>query len=151
MRVTVLSPQLLCDWNSAYYNVPTRVSGTRCSMLVSFWSLKRSESFEYGRESISHNISNMTWQPTPGFLPGVSHEQRSLAGYNPWGHKELDMTEWLTLSLALSGSLNTTEKRVPKRRIFSLYFYCLLKEHLQIPMLITYEKAALGGQKNLPL
>ena len=31
------------------------------------------------------------------------------------------------------------------------YFYCLLKEHLQIPMLITYEKAALGGQKNLPL
>ena len=93
----------------------------------------------------------MKWQPTPVFLPGVSHEQRTLAGYNPWGHKELDMTEWLTLSLALSGSLNTPEKRVPKRRIFSLHLYCLLKEHLQIPMLITYEKAALGGQKYLPL
>ena len=26
------------------------------------------------------------WQPTPGFLPGESHGQRSLAGY-PWGHK----------------------------------------------------------------
>ena len=24
------------------------------------------------------------------------HGQRSLAGYNPWGHKELDMTEGLT-------------------------------------------------------
>ena len=23
------------------------------------------------------------WQPTPVFLPGKSHEQRSLAGYNP--------------------------------------------------------------------
>ena len=26
-------------------------------------------------------------------LPGESHGQRSLAGYSPWGHKELDMTE----------------------------------------------------------
>ena len=26
------------------------------------------------------------------FLPGESHEQRSLAGYSPWGCKELDMT-----------------------------------------------------------
>ena len=32
-------------------------------------------------------------QPNPVFLPGESHGQRSLAGYNPWGHKELDMTE----------------------------------------------------------
>ena len=28
------------------------------------------------------------WQPTPVFLPGKSHGQRSLAGYSPWGHKE---------------------------------------------------------------
>ena len=28
------------------------------------------------------------WQPTPVFLPGESHGQRSLAGYRPWGHKE---------------------------------------------------------------
>ena len=27
------------------------------------------------------------------FLPGKSHGQRSLVGYRPWGHKELDMTE----------------------------------------------------------
>ena len=33
------------------------------------------------------------WQPAPIFLPGESHGQRSLAGYSPWGHKELDMTE----------------------------------------------------------
>ena len=33
------------------------------------------------------------WQPTLVFLPGESHGQRSLVGYSPWGHKELDMTE----------------------------------------------------------
>ena len=37
-----------------------------------------------------------TWQPTPVFLPGESHGQRSLEGYSPWGHKELDMTEHST-------------------------------------------------------
>ena len=35
------------------------------------------------------------WQPTPVFLPGKSHRQRSLEGYSPWGHKESDMAEWL--------------------------------------------------------
>ena len=33
------------------------------------------------------------WQPTPGFLPGESHGQRSLEGYSPWSRKELDRTE----------------------------------------------------------
>ena len=36
------------------------------------------------------------WQSTSGFLPGKSQGQRSLAGYSPWGCKELDMTEHLT-------------------------------------------------------
>ena len=34
--------------------------------------------------------------PTPVFLPGELHEQRSLVGYSPWGCKELDTTERLT-------------------------------------------------------
>ena len=33
------------------------------------------------------------WQPTPVFLLGESHGQRSLAGYSPWDCKESDMTE----------------------------------------------------------
>ena len=32
-------------------------------------------------------------QPTPVFLPGEFHGQRSLEGYSPWSHKESDMTE----------------------------------------------------------
>ena len=31
-------------------------------------------------------------QPTPVFLPGEFHGQRSLAGYSPWVHKKLDTT-----------------------------------------------------------
>ena len=36
------------------------------------------------------------WQPTPVFLPGEFHEQRSLVGYSPWSRKELDITEQLS-------------------------------------------------------
>ena len=37
--------------------------------------------------------SRRAWQPTPVFLPGKSHGQKNLAGYSPWGHKELDIAE----------------------------------------------------------
>ena len=37
------------------------------------------------------------WPSTPIFLPGEFHGQRSLLGYSTWGHKELDMTEQLSL------------------------------------------------------
>ena len=40
------------------------------------------------------------WQPTAVFLPGESHGQRSLEGYGPWAHKELDTTEQLSLLLS---------------------------------------------------
>ena len=36
------------------------------------------------------------WEPTPVSLPGEFQGQRSLAGYSPWGHKELDTTDQLT-------------------------------------------------------
>ena len=34
------------------------------------------------------------WQPTPIFLPGQFHGQRSLVGYSPWDRKESDVTEY---------------------------------------------------------
>ena len=59
------------------------------------------------------------WQPTPVFLPRVSHGQRSLAGYSSWSCKKLDTTEhahiytdththkrkYLTFTLGLGSSL----------------------------------------------
>ena len=43
------------------------------------------------------------WQPTPVFLPGESHGQRSLARYSLWGHKESDMTEATSHGMAFQG------------------------------------------------
>ena len=42
----------------------------------------------------------MKWLPTPIFLSGELYGWRILAGYSPWGHKESDTAERLTLSLS---------------------------------------------------
>ena len=46
-------------------------------------------------------------QPTPVFLPGKSHGQRSLDGYSPGGFEKLDTTE--RLSLSLSNAVRSTK------------------------------------------
>ena len=66
------------------------------------WWLKwRGISLQCGRPRFDPWVGKMLWrrewQPAPVFLPGESHAQRSLAGYSPWGHKESDMTEQITL------------------------------------------------------
>ena len=54
---------------------------------------------QYGRPGFDPWVRKIPWrrkwQPTLVFLPGKSHGQRSLAGYNPWGSKESDTTERL--------------------------------------------------------
>ena len=75
------------------------------------------------------NHSLLPWsskrQPTPVFLPGTLHGQRSLASYSPWGRKELDMMEhvltphklqshWGTfLRLSLSAERNQLRLTIP--------------------------------------
>ena len=49
--------------------------------------------FDHQKES---DITERLNTPIPVFLPGEFHEQRSLAGYSPWGCKEPGMTEHLT-------------------------------------------------------
>ena len=48
------------------------------------------------------------WQPTPLFLPGKFHGERSLAGFSSWDHKESDTTERVThrQSISLPVELN---------------------------------------------
>ena len=41
------------------------------------------------------------WLPIPVFLPEKAHGQRNLVGYSPWGRKESDTTEQLTLVCSL--------------------------------------------------
>ena len=53
-------------------------------------------------------------QPTPIFLPGESHGQRSLVGYSPWGRKE-----WTQQSELSNNILNSKQFTVP---LFSQMF-----------------------------
>ena len=49
-----------------------------------------------------------TQLPTPVFLPGEFHRERSLADYSPWGHQESNMTEHLAPALTKSHSIPGT-------------------------------------------
>ena len=54
------------------------------------------------RDAVSIPWSEQTpwsrkWQSTPVFLPENVYGQRNLAGNSPWNHKELDMTEQLSM------------------------------------------------------
>ena len=70
------------------------------------------------------------WKPTPTFLPGKSHEQRSLAGYSPWSCKESDLTELLRIhiytmpfykrDLRISVSVRVLKAEYTKRWLTSL-------------------------------
>ena len=60
--------------------------------------------------------------PLQVFLPGEFHGQRSLAGYSPWGHTELDRTE----------RLKETQKQLFKKL---KYLLDLEKKKLQMPIL----------------
>ena len=53
---------------------------------------------QYGRPGFDPWVGKIPWRrkrlPTPVFWPREFHGL-----YSPWGHKESDMTEWLSLSL----------------------------------------------------
>ena len=51
------------------------------------------------------------WLPTPVFWSGEFHGQRSLAGYSPWGCKELDMMTEATFTFLKEESDTPTEGR----------------------------------------
>ena len=48
---------------------------------------------EKDKYHILTHIWRRQWHPTPVFLPGEFHGQRSLVGYSPWDHKESHTTE----------------------------------------------------------
>ena len=78
-------------------------------------SFRESESFPGSSDSkesacnaghLLFEVGKIPWRrewllPTPIFLPGEFQGMRRFVGYSPWGCKELDMTEWLTLSFLL--------------------------------------------------
>jgi len=66
---------------------------------VAQWQRSHLQCRRHRRHGFDPWVRKILWrkkqQPTPVFLPRKSHGQRSLVGYSPWGHKELDTTERL--------------------------------------------------------
>ena len=77
------------------------------------------------------------WLPTPLFLSGEFHGQKSLAGCSPWGHKELDSTERLTLSLFFTFKIVLRTRgmlifHVPTQLLSKCYFPLFFKPFVKI-------------------
>ena len=64
------------------------------------------------------------WQPTPVFLPGKSHGQRSLVGYSVWGRKESDTNEHAWMQI------------MGLWEVFSLFFF---SQHLLLTFLMSHD------------
>ena len=58
--------------------------------------------------------------PTPVSLPGESHGQGNLVSYSPQGHKELDMTEQLTLQKVKAHAKLTNQYKTKKQKCQNL-------------------------------
>ena len=76
-------------WRKTQFN---KIHVPQCSFLVA-----QRVCLQNGRPGFDPWVGKIPWrrkwQPTPVFLPGKSQGWRSLAGYSPWGLKELDSTE----------------------------------------------------------
>ena len=76
-----------CVFVSAYVCFPGGASGKESAF-------QRKRHKRHGFDLWVRKIpSRSVWQPTPVFLAGESHGQRSLMGYCPQAHKESDTTE----------------------------------------------------------
>ena len=70
-----------------------RVSPWWCNSKESTCQCRRCKGFGFNPW-----VGKILWrrQPTPVFLSGIFHGQRSLVGYSQWGCRQLDMTERLS-------------------------------------------------------
>ena len=76
---------------------------------------------------LKSQLFNITWRrewpPTPVFLPGEFHGQRSLTGYSPWDRRELEITEQLRLSLFFDKKVKALQ--APLAKFYFLVSLCL--------------------------
>ena len=76
---------------------------------------------------VGKNPQRRAWQPTPGdsYLENP-HGQRSLAGYSPWGCKELNMTKQLSTQSQKKSSGLINSNLVPKPVVSSEPGYLII-------------------------
>ena len=98
---------------------------------------------------VDPQVKKIPWrgarQPTQVFLPGECYGQRSLAGYSPWGCKELDTTEATQqYTHTVNGHLGLQVYKYLSESLFSILLGVCpemeLLDHLIILHLIFYEE-----------
>ena len=98
------SNYLACALEPSSHNYPTPVllpgksHGRRSLAGCSPWGREESDvterlQFHFSLSLFTFMHRRRKWQPTPVFLPGESHGQRSLVGCSPSGRTESDKTE----------------------------------------------------------
>ena len=113
---------LLLLWLCNYYSLNTIVSWLVNRKITELYISPRNtlvaqrvKSLQCGRNRFDPWVGKIPWrrkwQPTALFLSRKSHGRRSLAGYSPWGCKELDTTEETSLHIYHQNS-DPTEKPV---------------------------------------
>ena len=93
MEKAMAAPSSTLAWQIPWTEEPARLQSMGLLRVRHDWaaSLSLFTSMHWRRK----------WHPTPVFLPGKSHGQRSLAGYSPWGRKESDTSYQLSNSTNL--------------------------------------------------
>ena len=102
-------PELVMDreaWHAAVHGDAKSRIWLRTELnWLTFWGFPGAASYKepecqfrrHKRCGFSSSVAKIPWrraqQPTPAFLSGECHGQRSLVGYSPQGRKELDKTE----------------------------------------------------------
>ena len=81
------NPRVLLIFSMGLIGLPQRLCGKR--ILLRRRSHRRCRFDPWVRKICWRRA----WQPTPVFLPGESHRQRSLEGYSPQSRKESNTTE----------------------------------------------------------
>ena len=75
--------------------------------------------------TFTHGFGDRNGNTLQYFLPEKSHGQRCLVGCSPWGHEELDTTEWLSMRAPMDWSFrdNNCEYLIYLPENFLLHIY----------------------------
>ena len=65
----------------------------------------------FGLQNLNLPVWRRKWQPTPVFLPGKYHEQRSVVDYSLWSCQELVMVEQLNNNNKFTCNINKIQCR----------------------------------------
>ena len=91
--LSLLAPLCRWTWSSSF------LPASKLRLRLPWWLSDKESSCQYRRHGFDPWVGKIpwrrAWQPTPVFLPGESHGQRSPVGYSPRGHKESDTTKRL--------------------------------------------------------